>query len=244
MSLTHVVNTDPDNKYEPYTAANPMPVSVSGGGDSTAANQVLGNTSLSNIDSAIVTCDTGNMSGTVAVSAVAGSVAITSAGTLNTSDTTAQSSLSNIDSAVSGTLNVSDTLAQGSLTNIDSALTGTLLTKQQSVANKGSAFNGANNATLGSLGTTTAVDVSDMNHLSIFYSDTDTALTDKLTVMVSPDNSNYFELVEIYPSYLSGSTRTATLTDLGVHGITHIQFRNDSGSNSFNNVNITVVGSP
>jgi len=84
MSLTHVVNTDPDNKYEPYTAANPMPVSVSGGGDATAANQLLGNTSLSNIDTNIVACDTGNMSGTVAVSAVAGSVAITSAGTLNT----------------------------------------------------------------------------------------------------------------------------------------------------------------
>ena len=68
------------------------------------------------------------------------SVAITAAGTLNVSDSTAQSSLSSINSAVSGTLNVSDSTAQGSLgtiatntssanttlSSIDSSLSGTL----------------------------------------------------------------------------------------------------------------------
>jgi len=227
MSLTHVVNTDPDNKYEPYNAANPMPVSISGGGDATAANQVLGNTSLASMDGKITACDTGNMSGTVAVSAVAGSVAITaSALPLPTGAATEATTVA----------------GNTSLTAIASSVSGTLSVKQNAVENRGSAFNGANNATLASLAETSAVDISNMNHLSIFYSDTDTALTDNLTVLVSPDNSNYFELVELYPSYTSGSTRTANLTDLGVHGITHIKFRNDSGSNSFSGVNITVVG--
>jgi hypothetical protein len=46
------------------------------------------------------------------------SIAITSSGTLNVSDSTAQSSLSSINTAVSGTLNVSDSTAQGSLATI------------------------------------------------------------------------------------------------------------------------------
>lgn len=89
-----------------------------------------------------------NSSGVPQTELTNASVAITSSGTLNVSDSTAQSSLSNIDSTLTGgiivndivsqgelstisstltgTLNVSDTTAQGSLSSIDSALLGTL----------------------------------------------------------------------------------------------------------------------
>jgi len=223
MSLTHVVNTDPDNKYEPYTAANPMPVSVSGGGDATAANQLLGNASLSNIDGKITSCDTGNMSGTVAVSAVAGSVAITSAGTLNVADSTAQSSLASIDTAVSGTL----------------------LTKQQSVANKGSAFNAANNVTINFGAYSSVVGIENMNKMSIFYEDSLALSRDTLMIEVSPDGTNYFEYVELYPSDApSGLIRTANMMDVGAHGLTHLRLKNASVGDNYTNVKATVVGSP
>jgi len=268
MSLTHVVNTDPDNKYEPYNAANPMPVSVSGGlGDATAANQLLGNASLSNIDTNIVACDTGNMSGTVAVSAVAGSVAITSAGTLNVADSTAQSSLANIDTAVSGTLDVADSTAQSSLANIDTAVSGTLmvedgtaqsslasidtavsgtlLTKLQSVANKGSAFNAANNVTINFGAYSSVVGIENMNKMSIFYEDSLALSRDTLMIEVSPDGTNYFEYVELYPSDApSGLIRTANMMDVGAHGLTHLRLKNASVGDNYTNVKATVVGSP
>ena len=246
MSLTHVVNTDPDNKYEPYNAANPMPVSVSGGlGDATAANQLLGNASLSNIDTNIVACDTGNMSGTVAVSAVAGSVAITSAGTLNVADSTAQSSLANIDTAVSGTLMVEDGTAQSSLASIDTAVSGTLLTKLQSVANKGSAFNAANNVTINFGAYSSVVGIENMNKMSIFYEDSLALSRDTLMIEVSPDGTNYFEYVELYPSDApSGLIRTANMMDVGAHGLTHLRLKNASVGDNYTNVKATVVGSP
>ena len=246
MSLTHVVNTDPDNKYEPYTAANPMPVSVSGGlGDATAANQILGNASLASIDGKITSCDTGNMSGTVAVSAVSGSVAITSAGTLNVADSTAQSSLANIDTAVSGTLIVSDSTAQSSLSNIDTAVSGTLLTKQQSVANKGSAFNAANNVTINFGAYSSVVGIENMNKMSIFYEDSLALSRETLMIEVSPDGTNYFEYVELYPSVAaSGLIRTANMMDMGAHGLTHLRLKNTSGIDNYTNVKATVVGSP
>ncbi len=111
IGLTNVILSNPDNKFEPYDSATPLPVTLSGGGgggDATSANQVTMISHLSDIDTAVT-------------------------GTLSVSDSTAQSSLSNIDTAVSGTLNVSDssvqselTSANGTLSSIDTTLTGTL----------------------------------------------------------------------------------------------------------------------
>ena len=225
MSLTHVVNTDPDNKYEPYTAANPMPVSVTGGGDASSSNQLTMISHLSDIDTAVT--GTLNVSDSTAQSSLS-SISSTVAGTLTVSDSTAQASLSSISSSVAGTLvvsdsvaqsslstiagavaaggspasnlvAVSDTIAQSSLSTIAGAVVGselqvdivsssTLDIQNTTVSNKGSAFNGANNATLASGALSSAVDITNMNHLSIFYEVSNTALTDKLTVMVSPDN--------------------------------------------------------
>jgi len=54
------------------------------------------------------------------------SVAITSSGTLDVSDSTAQSSLSNIEMTLTGGLTVSDIVSQGELSTISSTLAGTL----------------------------------------------------------------------------------------------------------------------
>ena len=78
-----------------------------------------------------------NSSGEQLVEITNASVAITSSGTLNVSDSTAQASLSTLSGAVSGTemqvdivsaptLNVSDSTAQASLSSINSTLSSTL----------------------------------------------------------------------------------------------------------------------
>ena len=271
MSLTHVVNTDPDNSYEPYTAANPMPVSVTGGGDASASNQTTMISHLSDIDTAVtgtlnVSDSTAQSSLSTLAGAVAGSemqVDIVSSSTLPVSDSTAQSSLSTIAGAVSAggipavsSMQVSDPTAASALATLAGTVVGselqvdivsssTLDIQNTTVSNKGSAFNGANNVTISNGSDSTTVDISNMNHLSIFYEDSNTALTENLTVLVSPDNTNFFELVEIFPSVApSASVRSANLTDLAVHGLTHLKLRNASSSNSYNNVKITVVGSP
>ncbi len=142
-NLSHVILSDPDNKYEPYDTTNPLPVQMTGGSDTTAANQTTMINSLSSIDSAVT--GTLSVSDMTAQSSLANiDSAVT--GTLSVSDMTAQSSLANIDSAVTGTLSVSDLTAQSSLANIDSAVTGTLsvsdLTAQSSLANIDSAVTG------------------------------------------------------------------------------------------------------
>ena len=338
MSLTHVVNTDPDRSYEPYNAANPMPVSVTGGGDASAANQTTMISHLADIDTAVT-------------------------GTLSVADTTAQGSLSNIDAAVTGILSVSDSVAQSSLSNIDTALTGTLSTSDSAaqaslatlagcenganaiqvdiqadatgianqllqtagnssltsidgkmsqgsdltlanaqqvlcygrdnggtldalrtdaaghlevvvddfvkgqatmanslpiaiasdqsavkinnsvVTNEGSAFNAANLVTINSGAYSSVVSIANMNHMSIFYQDTAIASSDNLMIEVSPDGTNYFEYFELWPS-TSGLIRTANMTDLGAHGLTHIRLKNSSSTDNYTNVKATVVGSP
>jgi hypothetical protein len=98
------------------------------------------------------------------------SIDITSSGTLDVSDATAQSTLTNIDNTLiggltvsdivaqgelstinttlGGTLNVSDTVAQGSLSSIDSALLGTLFVSDSTAQSSLSSINTALAGTL------------------------------------------------------------------------------------------------
>jgi hypothetical protein len=141
IGLTHVVLSDPNNGYEPYDNATPLPVVLTGGGgDATAANQVTMINHLDQIEQAVE-------------------------GTLAVSDSTAQSSLSNIDSAVSGTLNVSDSVAQGSLASLDvkvlSCDTGAVVVSSSALPAGAatSALQGAGNADLAVIaGDTTSLD--------------------------------------------------------------------------------------
>lgn len=357
MSLTHVVNTDPDNSYEPYNAANPMPVSVTGGGDASAANQTTMISHLSDIDTAVTgTLSVADTTARGSLATLAGAVSgtemqvdiVSSASTLSVSDTTAQGSLSTIAGAVaaggSPALNLvatSDVTAQSSLATIagcengasalqvdiqadavgiasqslqttgnttlsningklsqgsNSTLTsaqqvlcygrdngGTLdalrtdaaghlevvvddfvkgqdimadsfpvvIASDQSavkvnnsvVSNEGSAFNAANNVTINFGAYSSVVSIANMNHMNIFYEDSSTASFDNLMIEVSPDGTNYFEYIELFPS-LSGSVRSANMMDLAAHGLTHLRLKNTSTTDNYTNVKATVVGSP
>ena len=410
MSLTHVVNTDPDNSYEPYNAANPMPVSVTGGGDASAANQTTMISHLSDIDSAVTgTLSVSDTTAQGSLATLAGAVVgsemqvdiVSSTGTLSVSDTTAQGSLATLAGAVVGSEIqadiVSSALPTGAATSalqtsgnadlstlagcVDSAgsridvniatdsvslatsslqVTGnsslatiagcenganalqvdiqadavgiasqtlqtagnaslstiagdttsmdgkmsqgsdaTLASAQQvlcygrdnggtldalrtdaaghlevvvddfvkgqdtmsnsfpvviasdqstlnvevaSVNNQGSAFNAANNVTINFGAYSSVVSIANMNHLSVFYEDSSTASFDQLQIEVSPDGTNYFGLMDLYPS-LEGSVRTANMTDVAVHGLTHLRLKNTSTTDNYANVKATVVGS-
>jgi len=155
------------------------------------------------------------------------SIAITSSGTLNVSDSTAQTSLSNIESSVSGTLLVEDTTAQGTLSNIENSLTATLvveditaqssladivtavqgtLSVSASVAIAGSRSNLSNAASVLSGDNSTAVDVSGYSKNTVYI---DSTTADRIDLFWSPDGSNWYYRQSIIPEF-AGSAYYAT----------------------------------
>ena len=138
------------------------------------------------------------------------SIAITAAGTLNVSDSTAQTSLSNIESSVAGTLSVEDTTAQSSLNNIESSLSGTLnvsdstaqtslsdivtavqgtLSVSGSVTINGSRTNLAAAASVSAGGFSSVVDVSAYTKNSVYIQ---SSTSDNIEIWWSPDGTNYY----------------------------------------------------
>ena len=138
------------------------------------------------------------------------SIAITAAGTLNVSDSVAQSSLSNIESSVAGTLSVEDTTAQGTLSNIENSLTATLtvedITAQASLADivtavqgtlsvsgsvtiNGSRTNLAAAASVVAGGNSSVVDVSAYTKNSVYIQ---SSTSDNIEIWWSPDGTNYY----------------------------------------------------
>jgi len=322
-NLNSVILSNPDNNFNPYDAASPLPVTLSGGGGggdataanqatmighladietavqgtlvvsaaslplpsgaSSAANQATGNTSLGSIDGKIVSCDTSSISGTVAVSAVSGNVAITAAAlplpsgsSTSANQATANSSLGSIDgkivscdtSSMSGTVavsavsgNVAVTAAalplpsgassaanqatgNGSLASIATAVGGTLFVKQNEVLNEGSYANAANNVSIASAGYSSVISIANINVCSVFYEDSSTSSFDSLKIEVSPDGTNWFDYgIELYPSQ-EGAVRKAVQTNLHVEGLTHMRLKNNSASDTYANVYGTIVGAP
>jgi hypothetical protein len=198
-------------------------------GASSAANQATGNASLSSMDGKITACDTGSISGTVAVSAVSGDVAITAA------------TLPLPSGAASAINQVS---GNSSLSSIATAVAGTLLVKQNEVLNEGSYANAANNVSIANGSYSSVVSIANINVCSIFYEDSSTSSFDSLKIEVSPDGTNYFDYgIELYPSQ-EGAVRKAVQTNLHVEGLTHLRLKNSSAIDTYANVYGTVVGSP
>jgi len=231
-NLNSVILTNPDNNFNPYDAASPLPVTLSGGGgggDATAALQTAGNSSLSSMDGKIVACDTGSISGTVAVSAVSGDVAITAAALPLPSGAASASN---------------QATGNGSLASIATAVGGTLFVKQNEVLNEGSYANAANNASIANGAYSSVISIANINVCSIFYEDSSTSSFDALKIEVSPDGTNYFDYgIELYPSQ-EGAVRKAVQTNLHVEGLTHMRLKNSSASDTYANVYGTIVGSP
>jgi len=205
-------------------AALPLP-----SGASSAANQATGNTSLASIDGKITACDTGSISGTVAVSAVSGNVAITAAALPLPSGAASASN---------------QATGNASLASIATAVGGTLFVKQNEVLNEGSYANAANNVSIANGAYSSVISIANINVCSVFYEDSSTSSFDSLKIEVSPDGTNYFDFgIELFPSQ-EGAVRKAVQTNLHVEGLTHMRLKNNSASDTYANVYGTIVGSP
>ena len=145
--------------------------------------------SLSAMDAKIVACDTGSISGVVAVSAVAGDVACTHASLPLPVGAATESSLSTIAGCVSaGKVAVESSASALAVT--DHYLWGDA-SGSESVLNELDAYSDS-------------VDVSTYNKISIYGSTS--YLSDEFEIQVSHDDSNWFEMTEKYVSvdYASG----------------------------------------
>jgi hypothetical protein len=123
----------------------------------------------------------------------------------------------------------------------------TLNVKQKESENLGSANNLANNTTLNSGATSSAVNVSNMRVSNLVYEDTSTASADGLDIDISVDGgTSYHESFgSLYPSLnIAGTKRVATYMNLNLSGITNLRIRNTSTTDNYTNVYATIVGSP
>ena len=168
---------------------------------------------LTNASVAITTSGTLNVSDSTAQSSLASIVSNTSSlsGTLNVSDSTAQSSLSSIvsnTSSLSGTLQVSDSTAQSSLSSIASSVAGTLQVSSSSTIN-GSSGNLFNSASVSSGSTSSTVSISSFTKNTVYISST---TSDEIRVFLRGDSGSFIYSQSIYPyDPASGSNNQAVL---------------------------------
>ena len=166
------------------------------------------------------------------------SIAITAAGTLSVSDSTAQSTLSNIENSLTSTIVVEDITAQGTLSNIENALTSTLvveditaqtslddivtavqgtLSVSASVAIAGARSNLSNAASVLSGDNSNAVDVSGYSKNTVYI---DSTTADRIDLFWSPDGSNWYYRQSIIPEFAgSAYYATATFDNAVVHSM-------------------------
>ena len=140
------------------------------------------------------------------------SVAITTSGTLNVSDSVAQSSLSSIatnTSSLSGTLNVSDSTAQSSLSSIASSVGGTLQVSSSATIN-GSAGNLYNSASVSAGTASNTITIGSFTKNTIYVNST---TTDEIRVFLRGDSGTFVYSQSIYPfDPASGSNNEAVLS--------------------------------
>lgn len=133
----------------------------------------------------------------------------------------------------------------GNLDAINVDQNGHLKIINDSVENKGSEGNILNNQSFNGGTTTTSINISDYNHATIFYEDSDFSSSNSLYIEVSEDNSKFYVLKEIYPMVYA-TFRNHVETNLNLNGIKYLRFRNPTATptGDLNNVYITIVGSP
>ena len=145
--------------------------------------------SLSALDAKVSACDTGNISGVVTVSAVAGDVAITAAALPLPTGAATETSLGLVAGCVTGSvLAVSSSAAALSVT--DAYLWGDA-SGSESVLNELDAYSDS-------------VDVSTYDKISVYGSTS--YLSDEFEFQVSHDNTNWFEMTSVFVQvdYASG----------------------------------------
>jgi hypothetical protein len=141
------------------------------------------------------------------------------------------------------TIAVADSTAQGHL----STLAGTVSAGKVAVASTAPAVVGSpgNLVDAGSLApdaTSSSVDVTDVLHGNVLYSDASTASTDGLEIEVSPDDeTTWISVYDLFPA-VKGSARVAKNLEMSLHGFTHMRLRNVSSTDTYTSVTATVVG--
>ena len=169
---------------------------------------------LTNASVAITTSGTLNVSDSVAQSSLSSIATNTSSlsGTLNVSDSTAQSSLSSIvsnTSSLSGTLNVSDSTAQSSLSSIASSVGGTLQVSSSATIN-GSAGNLYISASVSAGTASNTITIGSFTKNTIYVNST---TTDEIRVFLRGDSGTFVYSQSIYPfDPASGSNNEAVLS--------------------------------
>jgi len=144
--------------------------------------------SLGALDAKVVTCDTGSISGTVAVSAVAGDVACThaalplpSGASTSAAQSTGNTSLATLAGCVSAN-KVAVSSSAAALTVTDNYLWGSA-SGSESVLNELDAYSDS-------------VDVSTYDKISVYGSTSN--LSDEFEFQVSHNNTNWFELTSVF----------------------------------------------
>lgn len=147
----------------------------------------------------------------LSVDASGSTIPISAAGTLNTSDSVAQGTLSSIDTALGGTLATNDSGANTKLTSIDTALSGTIATNDSSANTTLTSINSALAGTLTTTSSTTKSATQVSNSQAVVSGDfstsshncsserelvvvgTTTDFSNNIDVWISNDNSTYYK---------------------------------------------------
>ncbi len=119
-----------------------------------------------------------------------------------------------------------------------------LETKAKEVENLGSFENVANNITLNIGSSTTAISIANYRKGNLFYSDTSTTSSDGLSLLVSPDGTNFFKHTDLYPFENTPGIRETQATSLSFEGLTHAKIENTSSIDNYSNVKCSLVGAP
>lgn len=194
-----------------------LKVNLSSSGLATSALQTSGNASLTSIDSKITACDTTGL----ATSAL---------------QTSGNSSLTSIDGKITAcdTGNVSGSVSVSNTVNV----------KDYEVRNLGSNENVAANVTLNFGSVTSSVDVTHMKTGNLFYEDTSTSSVDEVNLEVSPDGTNWYKYLTMYPAVEIAGFRNARETGLHLEGLTAVRIKNISTTDNYSNVKCTIIGCP
>jgi len=112
------------------------------------------------------------------------------------------------------------------------------------VNNKGSYGNVANNVTINAGIESGSADVSDMNNVTILYTDTATTSYDPVSLLASGDGVNYDIVTILYPNTNTAGTLRYANYQGSLGGLTDIKIQNESSTENYTNVKCSVWGSP
>jgi len=118
-----------------------------------------------------------------------------------------------------------------------------LNTKVNAVSNLGSYANLLNNSTLANGVASSAITaITDMSKCYVLVKDSSIASSDGYDIEISPNNTDFFNVSSVYP--ISDGVNRQGYVQLETQGLTDIRVKNNSSTDTYNNVYVSVVGQP